>query len=131
MIRRRDFIAGLGVAAMPVFRAAQAQQPGLPVVGFISQSRADTLVAFGMPAFLEGLREGGYIEGRNVALEYRWAEEHLDGLPALAADLVRRQVKVIVPSGVDATLAAKSATTTIPIVFQSGADPVRADLFQV
>jgi putative ABC transport system substrate-binding protein len=124
-MRRREFIAALGsAAAWPV--AASAQQPALPVVGFLGPNRLDTQAAFGgMSAFMEGLKEGSYVEGRNVVIEYRWGEGHLDRLTALAADLVRRQVKVLVPTGTDAVLAAKSATRTIPIVFQSGADPVR------
>ena len=124
-MRRREFIAGLGAAVVwPL--VVKAQQPALPVIGFFNPNQPATMTAFSMAAFLEGLKEGGYVDGRNVAIEYRWADGRLDRLPALAADLVRRQVKVLVASGVDATLAAKSATTTIPIVFQSGADPVRA-----
>jgi putative tryptophan/tyrosine transport system substrate-binding protein len=122
-MRRREFIAGLGAAAWPL--AARGQQPALPVVGFLSPNRPDTSAAFkSTQAFTEGLKEGGYVEGRNIAIEYRWGEGRLDRLPALAADLVRRQAKVLVPSGSDAVLAAKAATTTIPIVFQSGADPI-------
>jgi putative ABC transport system substrate-binding protein len=123
-MKRREFIEGLGGAA--AWRVvASAQQPALPMVGFLSPNRPDTLAAFkSMQAFMEGLKEGGYVEGRNIAIEYRWGEGRLDQLPALAADLVRLQVKVLVPSGADAVLAAKAATTTIPIVFQSGADPI-------
>jgi putative tryptophan/tyrosine transport system substrate-binding protein len=122
-MRRPEFIAAVWATAWPL--VVGAQQPALPVIGYLNTNQPDTM-ALGVAAFLEGVKEGGYVDGRNIAIEYRWADGHLDRLPALAADLVRRQVKVLVTSGVDATLAAKSATTTIPIVFASGADPVRA-----
>jgi putative tryptophan/tyrosine transport system substrate-binding protein len=122
-MRRPEFIAAVGATAWPL--VVGAQQPALPVIGYLNTNQPDTMT-LGVAAFLEGIKEGGYVDGRNVAIEYRWADGHLDRLPALVADLVRRQVKVLVTSGVDATLAAKSATTTIPIVFASGADPVGA-----
>jgi putative tryptophan/tyrosine transport system substrate-binding protein len=122
-MRRREFIAGLGCAvAWPL--VARSQQ-ALPVIGFLLPV---PLNADDKAAILEGLKEGGYVEGRNVAIEYRGADGHNDRLPALAADLVRQQVKVIVSGGTPAALAAKAATTTIPIVFQNGIDPVRAGL---
>ena len=123
-MNRREFIAGLGgAAAWPV--AAGAQQPALPVIGYLRAGRpalrsVDTIVA----AFRAGLAETGYVEGRNVVLEFRWAEGQIDRLPALAANLVRRQVAVIIAGGSAAARAAKSATTTIPIVFAIGVDPV-------
>ena len=122
-MKRREFIAGLGSAvAWPV--VARPQQ-ALPVVGFLQPGSFDT---DGTAAILEGLKEGGYVEGRNVAIEYRWADGHNDRLPALAADLIRHKVKVIVSGGTPAALAAKEATTTIPIVFENGIDPVGAGL---
>jgi putative ABC transport system substrate-binding protein len=125
-LRRREFIAGLGgAAAWPL--VASAQQPGLPVIGLLRLGRAGTAPEINA-AFLEGLKEGGYIDGRNVAIQYRWAEGHYDRVPALVADLVQRPVKVIVAGGTSAALAAKSATTTIPIVFEAGVDPIRAGL---
>jgi putative tryptophan/tyrosine transport system substrate-binding protein len=124
MIRRREFIAGLGsAAAWPV--VARAQQRALPVIGVIHPQSAEF---FDVEPFLQGLKEIGYVEGQNVAIQYRWAEGQLDRLPALAADLVRRSVAVIVTSGAAATLAAKAATTTIPIVFGTGVDPVARGL---
>jgi putative ABC transport system substrate-binding protein len=122
MIRRREFIAGLGsAAAWPVL--AGAQQRALPVIGFVHVGSANDQAVYAA-AFRKGLGESGYVEGQNVVLEYRYAENQADRLPALAADLVRRRVAVIVARSGPAALAAKAATTTIPIVFASGGDPV-------
>jgi putative ABC transport system substrate-binding protein len=123
-MRRREFIAGLGGAvALPL--AARAQQSTMPVIGFLSHG-----VPFVLPAaFHRGLRELGFIEGQNVAFEYRWAEDQRDRLPALAAELVERRVAVIVAfPDLPSARAAKAATTSIPIVFNSGPDPVGPDL---
>src|SRR6201981_3704134 len=120
-MRRRTFIAGLGsVAAWPV--VARAQQAAVPVIGFLSPQSADDDFKNITVPFLQGLKETGYVEGQNVTVEYRWAENQFDRLPALAADLVRRRVAVIVTSGTPATLAAKAATTSIPIVSAIGSD---------
>jgi putative ABC transport system substrate-binding protein len=126
-MNRREMIAGLGSAATwPV--VARAQQPALPVIGFLSpQTTDDDYKNFIVP-FLQGLKESGYIEGQNVTVEYRSAENQNDRLPALAGDLARRRVAVIVAGGNEAALAAKAATTTIPIIFSVGADPVALGL---
>jgi putative ABC transport system substrate-binding protein len=122
-MKRRDFMALAGlVSAVPP--AGHAQAPGLPVIGYLCP---ESPILFGsrIRAFRDGLAEAGYVEGRNVVLEYRWAEGHYDRLPALAADLADHQVTAIVaPGGAPVALAAKSATTTIPIVFEMGGDPV-------
>jgi putative ABC transport system substrate-binding protein len=126
LMRRREFIAGLGsAAAWPV--VAWAQQPAVPIVGVLnsisSGGRARELAGF-----RQGLNEGGYVEGRNVAMEHRSANGQYEQLPALAADLVRRRMTVIAALGAPAAVAAKAATTTIPIVFEVGADPVEMGL---
>jgi putative ABC transport system substrate-binding protein len=124
-MRQREFIAGLGgVAAFPAL--VRAQQTAMPVIGWLGLLSADdNRYKF---AFLHGLKDTGYVEGQNVAIEYRWAEGQPDRLPALAADLVRRRVAIIAAGSSSTPLAAKAATTTIPIVFVTGGDPVALGL---
>jgi putative ABC transport system substrate-binding protein len=127
-MRRREFITLLGGAAATWPIVGRAQQPALPVIGYLSgRSLRDSIDV--LADFRRGLAETGYVEGRNVAIEYRWVEGHYDRIPAMVADLVRRQVAVIaVPNTTASALAAKAATQTIPIVVNVGGDPVAIGL---
>src|SRR5713226_3152997 len=124
---RRDFVAQLGAAVLAWPLAALAQRPAVPVVGFLNTGSPSER-AHHMEAFRRGLKEGGYVDGKQVAIEYRWAEGQYERLPRLAKELVDHKVSVIAVAGTAAVVAAKSATSTIPIVFAAAGDPVKIGL---
>src|SRR5438105_14810194 len=126
-MRRRDLLALLGVAAMLRPLAGRAQEPQMPVIGLLSSRGAGDAPEL-LVSFRQGLKEAGFVEGQNLVIEYRFAENQNDRLPALAADLVRHRVSVIATLTTPAAFAAKAATTTIPIVFEGGTDPVQLGL---
>jgi putative ABC transport system substrate-binding protein len=126
-MRRRDFIKVVASSAVTWPRAARAQQPAIPVIGYLD-SRSPEAVQNRLRGFHQGLKEAGYIEGENVTILYRWADDRTDRLPLLAAELVSRSVAAIFTAGIPSALAAKAATTTIPIIFVVGSDPVQIGL---
>ncbi len=126
-MKRREFISLLGGATVAWPMAARAQHSAMPVIGFLNPGSSDSVMPH-LHAFRDGLNQNGFIEGRNVGIEYRWAQGRSEQVPALAAELVRKNVNVIVVTGVGATLAAKTATSSIPIVFFVGADPIETGL---
>ena len=130
VIQRRTFLAGSGATLAglsPSYGALAEQLKRLPVIGFLGSTAPAVFVPF-VAAFRQGLNETGYVEGQNVAIEYRWAEDHYERLPGLAIDLVGRKVDVIATASMPSALAAKEATATIPVVFETGIDPVEAGL---
>jgi putative ABC transport system substrate-binding protein len=126
-MRRRAFIEGVAALGVAWPLGARAQQSSVPVIGYLGLGSAQS-DAFRVTGFRQGLKEAGFVEGQNLTVEYRWAEQHHDRLPMLAADLVRHQVAVIVAPSSSASLAAKAATTTLPIVFETAGDPVKLGL---